>query len=100
MKVIGQWSLVICMAAALCGCPAMNEYARNYERTYTAAYDADNKSGTLSVTIKPATPTAGFSPVQTLDDKLKAQLEKAVEDAIRRNRSDPDLTLPVEVVPK
>ncbi len=56
---------------------------RNSERTYAASYDADEKMGTVSVTLRPVTPTAqAIQRTTNLDEKQLAELiKKAMEQA-------------------
>lgn len=63
------YRLTILLAVSLfTGCSSLDRY----ERTYSAAIDPDTKSGSVSVTLRPITPSAP-SP-STLDQKAIADL--------------------------
>lgn len=87
--------------AALSGCGAgYRQFAGTTERQYGVSYDADARSGSLSVTFRPAragSPHAAPNPVYAMDDATIGRMARLVYEAARRNA--PDLTRPVEEIP-
>ena len=76
--------IVMALALAACVFLAGCGTIQNSERTYAASYDADEKMGTVSVTLRPVTPTAqAIQRTTSLDEKQLAALIKQVMDQNR-----------------
>lgn len=60
----------------LTGCQALDRY----ERTYTANVDADSKTGYISVTLKPITPTPPPVVPGQFDEAYIKHLIKVIQD--------------------
>ncbi len=72
---------------ALCGCPASyGHFAATTERAYAVSYNTDTKSGSLSVTLRPATVpgTPPAPPVQAMDDATITKIIRLMEEAARK----------------
>lgn len=68
--------------------PGCETYQQS-ERTYAASYNADEHMGTVSITLRPASPTSqALQRMSNLDEKQIAALIKQVMD---QNRF-PDVT--------
>lgn len=96
MKTILTAILVVVATLCLISCEALKES----ERTYSVSYDADQKSGAISLTLKPARPPvnhAAPSPIWAMDDATIERIVRLVEASAKKNA--PDLALPVEEIP-
>lgn len=90
-------TLLVLLAVLATGCTALDRY----ERTYSMAVDADSKSGSLSMTLRPiASPTGSTppDPVMAMDDKTIAKIIEIVTKAAEKNAKDPEaaILLPVK----
>lgn len=77
------------------GCQALDRY----ERTYSANVDADNKTGYISVTLKPLTPTAPQVVPGKLDEAYIKELIKLIQEGTKAPNvlDTPDLKTVVPV---
>ena len=84
---------LLLLSFALVGCES---FTKETERTYAVSYDADQKAGSISITLKPTTPQTlhvAPSPVWAMDDATIEKIVRIVEASAKRNV--PDLALPV-----
>jgi len=96
MKTILATLLLVTAAMCLTSCETLNQS----ERTYSVSYDADQKSGAISITLRPAQPPvnhAAPSPIWAMDDATIDRIVRLVETSAKKNA--PDLALPVQEIP-
>lgn len=68
------------------GCQALDRY----ERTYSANVDADNKTGYISVTLRPISPIVTQPPI--MQGPLDEAYVKALIKLIQEGTKAPDIT--------
>jgi len=66
---------------ALSGCQQYTAWDKSHERTYAVTYDADSKSGAVSMTIRPAaSASVAPAPAAGMTDETIAKIVKIISD--------------------
>lgn len=76
---------------ALCGCPTTyGRFAATTERAYAVSYNTDTKSGSLSVTLRPAiTPGTPLAAPVAMDDATIAKIIRLMELSAQKQVATP-----------
>lgn len=77
---IGGALVLLWLLAGLGGCGGYGEWDRSHERTYGVSYDADSRTGAVSMTIRPAATASAAAPAPAagLNDETIAQIVKII----------------------
>lgn len=75
-------TILLLFILSLTGCAQLD----SYRRTYAVNYDADQKSGSVSMTLEPiAQPTTTPNIAQGLNDETIAKILKLLEESAKKN---------------
>jgi len=80
-------ALFVSLAILLSACTPLAQWSRTNERTYGVSYDANTKTGALSLTIRPVTQSQP-APAAGMSDDTLARIVKLIYDASAKQRAD------------
>lgn len=93
MKKIALATLIA--ASLLTGCQKYSTWDQTHERTYGITYDADTKTGAVSMTIKPSGNASHVpAPADGMSDETIQKIAKIIYDASTKKQAATILDTP------